>query len=87
MWNLKKKLVQMTLFTKQRYPPRKQTSGYRGKREGGINRETKSDVCPLPYVKMMTSEGLLYGSGNSIQCSVVTSMGEKPKKEWICEYV
>ena len=40
MWNLKKKKIQMNLFTKQKqtYSLRKQTYGYqRGKVEGGIN--------------------------------------------------
>ena len=65
----KKKLVQMTLFTKQRHLRRKQTYCYRAKREGGMSREPESDMNTAEY-KADTDEDPLCSSG---ACSVLCS--------------
>ena len=52
MWNLKKILIQMNLFTKQKqtHRCRKQIYGYqKGKIRGGINQEFGSNIYTLLY--------------------------------------
>ena len=39
------------------------------------------------HIKQITNENLLYGTGNSTQCSVVTYMGRKSMKEGIHVYM
>ena len=53
----------------------------RGEEVGGMNWEIGIDI------KQVTSENLLYNSGNSTQHFVVTEMGRKYKKEGIYVYV
>ena len=38
----------------------------------GMNWEVRTDVCALPHVKQKVSGKLLYSTGSSAQCSVVT---------------
>jgi len=46
----------------------------RGKEGGWINLETGINKCTLLYIKQITNKDLLYSTGNSIQCSVMTYM-------------
>ena len=48
--------------------------------EIGIGIYTLLILC----IKYITNENLLYSTGNSTQCSVVTYMGRKCKEEVIC---
>ena len=43
-----------------------------GEGEGGINWEIRFDINTLPYVKHIASGNLLYSTGSSAQCSVMT---------------
>ena len=54
-----------------------------------MNWETQSDIHTLLilFMKQITSENLLHGTGNSTQCSSVIQMGKKPKKEGIYVYI
>ena len=51
-----------------------------GKKEGEINWEIEIDTYTLLQTKQITNKDLLYGRGNSIQCSMVTYMGIESKK-------
>ena len=42
----------------------------------GINWETGIDIHTLLYVKLITSQNLLYSTGNPTQYSVMTYMGK-----------
>ena len=69
-----KKNVQMNLFTKQKlnHRTRKQTYDYqRGKGGERINWETGINIYMLLYIKEI-SKNLLYSTGNSVWCSVMT---------------
>ena len=44
----------------------------KGWKEGGMNREMGTDIYTLLCIKQVTNENLLYSSGNSTECSVVT---------------
>ena len=46
------------------------TKGERG--GGGMNLEIGIDIYTLLCIKLITDENLLYSTGNSTQCSVVT---------------
>ena len=49
-----------------------------GKGEGGMNWEIRFDINRLPCVKQIASGNVLYSTGSSAQCSVMTQMwGEK----------
>ena len=54
-----------------------------------MNWEIDTDIYILLIlcIKQVTNENLLYSSGNSIQCSVMTQMGRKSKKEEIYVHV
>ena len=72
-------MVQINLFTKQKYSHRcrKQTHGYCG--EGGnILGLTKTHT-----IYKIDDKDLLYSTGNSIQYSVMAYIGKESKKEWI----
>ena len=46
------------------------------------------DIYTLLCIKQMTNKNLLYSTGNSTQCSVLTSMGKEAKKRVdLCIYV
>ena len=45
---------------------------HRGGRGGGMNWEIRFDINTLPCVKYISSGKLLYSTGSSAQCSVVT---------------
>ena len=82
----------MNLFTKQKlsHRRRKQTYSYQGregKGKGGINWEIGIDIYTLLYIKQITNKNVLYSTGNSFQCSVMTSMGMESRREWIYVYV
>ena len=52
---------------------REQTYGHKGReRGGGMNWETGTDMYIPLHIKQITTENLLYSTGNSTQCSVVT---------------
>ena len=46
-------------------------------RKGGMNWESGIDIYTLICIKYITDENLTYSTGNSTQCSVVTSMGRR----------
>ena len=48
-----------------------------------MNREIWTDIYTVLIlcIKQITNENLLYSTGNSTQCSVVTKMGRKSKRE------
>ena len=59
-----------------------------GGREGQINWEIRTDVYTLPCVKQIASRKVLYSTGSSVQCSVMTwrgrmGVGRSLKREWI----
>ena len=43
-----------------------------GEGEGGMNWEIRFNINTLPCVKQIASGNLLYSSGSSAQCSVMT---------------
>ena len=47
-----------------------------GRRREGIGREFGMDMYTLLYLKWITNKALLYSTGNSAQCFVVTQMEE-----------
>ena len=57
--------------------------GTKGEGGGGMNWQIGIDIYTLPCIKQVTNENLLYSTGNSTWCSVVTQMGRKSKKEEI----
>ena len=74
MWNLKK-MVQVTLFTKQKQTHRLRERTYGYQREGlggGIDWEFGIDMYTLLYLKWITNKDLLYSTGNSAQYSLIT---------------
>ena len=78
MWNPKKKMVQMKLFTKQKYSHRcrKQTQLQGGEVGGWMNSEIGTDMYTLLYIKQITNKDLLYSRGNATRYSVTTYMGK-----------
>ena len=59
-----------------------------------MNWETGIDVCAPPFVKQIASGNVLYSTGSSAWCSVVTSMGGmgvgvggRSKREGIYVYI
>ena len=62
------------LFAKQKqsHRYREQTYGHQVGRGGGMNQETAIDIYTLLCIEQLTNENLLYTTGNSTQCSVVT---------------
>ena len=44
----------------------------KGERENGMNWEIRTDIYTLLGIKQITNENLLYSTGSSTQCSVVT---------------
>ena len=64
--------------------------GYRGgKKDNRMDWEIGIVIYTLliPCIKEMTNEKLLHSVGNSPQCSLVTQMGRKSKKDGMCVYV
>ena len=43
-----------------------------GEGEGGMNWEIRIDICTLPWVRQIASGNLLYSTGSSTRCSVMT---------------
>ena len=66
------KMIQMSLFTKQKqtHRHRKQTYGYQ-KGKGGINQELEINRYTLLYIKQTNNKVLLYSTGNYIQYCVI----------------
>ena len=56
----------------------------KGKKWGGINWEIGMNICTLLCIKLMTSEDLLYSTGNATQYSVMSYVGKESKKEGVC---
>ena len=82
-WNLEKWYTQPLLAKqKETHRRREQTHGYQ---EGGMNWEIGIDIHTLLILclKQVTNENLLYRTGNSTRCSVVTLMGRKSEREGI----
>ena len=48
---------------------RKQTYGYQGRKEGGINWETEIDIYTLLYIKQIANKKLLHSTKDSVQYS------------------
>ena len=62
MWNLKKKMIQMNLFTKQKqtHRLRERIYGYLGEREGGgLDWEFGIGMYTLLYLKLITNKDIL----------------------------
>ena len=51
------------------------TCGHRTEEEGGMNWETGIEVCAVSCTKQIASGNLLYSTGSSARCSLVTSRG------------
>ena len=78
----------MNLFTKQKqtHRHRRQICGYQ-RGTGGINWDIGTDIHTLLYIEQITSKNLPYGTGNSTQYPVMTSMEKESKKSgYICVY-
>ena len=57
----------------------------REEREGGMNGDVGTNIYTLLYTTYTTNENLLYTTGNSTQCSVVTKWEGNPKKRgYVC---
>ena len=68
-------MVQMTYFqSKKRETQMQRTNEWTPRRErgSGMNQDNGIDIYTLRCVKQITSENLLYSTGNSTQCSMVT---------------
>ena len=62
--------------------------GFPGGSEVKDSAYNAGDLGSIPGLgKEITNKNLLYSTGNSTQCSVVTQMGRKSGKEGIYEYV
>ena len=63
----------------------------REKGKGRMNWEIGIDIYTLLCTKQVTNKNLLYGTGNSIQCSVDLNGNEIQKKEghvlWLIHFV
>ena len=74
----------MDLFTKQN-----RLTGIKNKlwlpkgKCGGeeINQELEINILTVLYIREITNKGLLYGTGNSTQYSVITHMRKEYEKE------
>ena len=57
----------MTLYARQqkRHRRKEQTFGLCGRRRGGMIWENSIETCTLPYVKQITSSGLMHETGCS----------------------
>ena len=44
------------------------------------------DIYTLLYMEWMVNRDMLFGTGNSTQCNVITHMGRESEKEWMCVY-
>ena len=55
---------------------RESTCGHSRGRKCGINPESIIDICTLPGVKQRVGGELLYSTGSSAQCSVMTQRGD-----------
>ena len=77
MQNLKKKMVQMNLFTeqKQSHICRKQTCYQGGKWGGGVNWEIGIGIYTLLYIKQITNKDLLYKKTNKKTANAKLSLG------------
>ena len=54
-----------------------------GRIPGGRDRESGMDMYILLYLKWITKEDLVLGTGNSAQCYVAARMGGDFRGEWI----
>ena len=54
-----------------------------------MNWEIGIDIYKLLIlcIKQITNENMLYSTGNSTQCSVMTYVGRKSEKKVICVYI
>ena len=72
-------MVQMHLFAGQEQRPRHKEghvdTGEKGGGVGGTNWESSIDIYTLLYIKQITSGKLLYSTGSSAQCFVMTYRG------------
>ena len=60
-------MVMMVLYARQqkRHRDKEQTLDSVGEGEGGVIREDSVEICILPYVKQITSPGLMHETGCS----------------------
>ena len=69
-------MVKMNLYSKQkhRHRCREQINRYQMEKGGGMNWKIVNDTYTILIlcVKQVTNENLLYSTGTSTQCSVVT---------------
>ena len=86
VWNLKKKMIEMNLFTKQKQTQREnKLTVTKRERWGGINQEFWINRYILLRIKQITNKDLLYSTGNYIQYCIITYNGkESGKGIYIC---
>ena len=53
-----------------------------GEGEGGTNQEIRIDIYTLSCIKQIANGKLLYSTGSSARCSVMTSMGKMGRWGW-----
>ena len=79
-------MMQMNIFTKQKRLIDFEHKFIVTKEErsrGGMDWGFGTGICTLLHMESMVSRDLLYSTGNSIQYSVITSMGKESEKEWM----
>ena len=54
---------------------------------GGINQEVETDIFTPLCKKQKTNKDLLYRTGKSTQCCLITYGGKESEKEWTYLYV
>ena len=58
---------------------RKTNLGLTRRKWGGINRKFSVNIYTLLYIKRANNKDRLYGTGNYIQCLVISCNGKNPK--------
>ena len=87
MWNLKQWYKCTQLQNRNRVTDVENNLIVTSEEVGRDKWETGTDIHTLLYIKQKTNKDLLYSTGNSGQCSLMTYMGKESKKEWIWVYV
>ena len=68
-------MIQMNLFTKQKWLHRESIYGYQGSKEeggrGGIDWDLGTDMYTFLYLKWITNKDLLYSKGKMAQHSII----------------
>ena len=72
MWNVKKKMIQMNLYTEQKQSHRHKLMVTKGERRGEINYEFEINVSILLYIKQIANNDLLHSRENHTQYFIIT---------------